>query len=595
MINISKIKDALSSAVLNYYNIDSKTTIVIEDTKKDFEGDLTIVVFSLLKYSKKTPEDSAKILGDYLLNELDFFEKYNVVKGFLNLSIKKSFWLGFFNSWYREDSYGFVKKPSGQLYMVEYSSPNTNKPLHLGHLRNIFLGDSVVSLLKAAGHKVVKTQIINDRGIHICKSMLAWKKFGNEETPESSNLKGDHLVGKYYVEFDRYYKLEVEELMGQGLSEKEAKLRAPLLLEAQEMLVNWENGDQEIRTLWSKMNNWVYDGFEQTYKNFGVSFDQLYYESNTYQLGKEVVKKGLDNNSFYSKEDGSIWCDLSSEKIDDKLLSRSDGTSVYMTQDIGTAIQRFRDYPKLSGVIYTVGNEQNHHFKVLFKILEKLKYSWAQNCFHLSYGMVELPDGKMKSREGTVVDADELLDSVIFEAKSLTSERGFLEELSNKEVEDICQKIGLAGLKYFLLKVDPKKKMSFDPKETIDLSGHTGPFIQYTYVRINSLLKKFDISILSSDLNFNSIELSDKEIAVLKSIANFPEVMNQSAKQLSPYLLANYLYSLVKSYNSFYQEFPILSEVNQDCKNFRIKLSKLVSEIIGSGMRVLGIEMPKRM
>lgn len=594
MTNFSTIKKSIVTAVLELFEGENvQDLIVIEDTKKDFEGDLTLVVFSLLKLSKKSPEQTAELIGNRLIEKQPYFEDFNVVKGFLNLKIKQNYWLTFFKSWLSEDDYGFVSKPTGELYMVEYSSPNTNKPLHLGHLRNIFLGDSVVSLLKAVGHQVVKTQIINDRGIHICKSMVAWQKYGNGETPISSNLKGDHLVGKYYVIFDKIYKQEIKELIDGGFSEKEAKVKAPILLEAQKMLLLWENEDSKVRALWEKMNQWVYSGFEKTYKDLNVEFDHLYYESNTYHLGKEVVQKGVENGVFYSNEDSSIWSTFSDNNLDDKLLVRSDGTSVYMTQDIGTAVQRYKDYPNLSGIIYTVGNEQNHHFNVLFNILEKLNYSWASNCFHLSYGMVELPEGKMKSREGTVVDADELLSSVINEAKSLTSERGFLEELSQEEILDICKKIGNSGLKYFLLKVDPRRKMSFNPKETIDLSGHTGPFIQYTFVRIMSLLKKSED--FDNEFNIEDLKINSKELEVLKFISNFPDILGQSAKELSPYLLANYLYSLVKSYNSFYQDHPIITEDNYDLRNFRVQMSKLVSEIIEKGMNILGIEMPDRM
>ena len=594
MINFPTIKKSIVTAVNALFEGDNiQDLIVIENTKKDFEGDLTLVVFSLLKFSKKSPEKTAEFIGNYLLENENYFEDFNVIKGFLNLNIKQKYWLTFFKSWLGDDNYGFVSKPTGELYMVEYSSPNTNKPLHLGHLRNIFLGDSVVSLLKAVGHKVVKTQIINDRGIHICKSMVAWQKFGNGETPMSTNLKGDHLVGKYYVVFDKAYKQEVKELINSGISEKEAKLNAPILLEAQKMLLLWENGDPKVRALWGKMNQWVYSGFDKTYKDLNVEFDHLYYESDTYLLGKDVVQQGVENGIFYSKEDSSIWSSFSNDNLDDKLLVRSDGTSVYMTQDIGTAVQRYNDYPNLSGIIYTVGNEQNHHFKVLFNILKKLNYNWALNCFHLSYGMVELPDGKMKSREGTVVDADELLNSVINEAKSLTSERGFLEELSDEEILDICKKIGNSGLKYFLLKVDPKKKISFNPKETIDLSGHTGPFIQYTFVRIKSLLNKYED--LNNEFSIENLKLNPKELEVLKCISNFPDLLAQSAKELSPYLLANYLYSLVKSYNSFYQDYTIITEEEDALRNFRIQMSKLVAEIIEKGMRILGIEMPERM
>ena len=594
MITFSTIKKSIVSALHALFEGDNiQDLIVIEDTKKVFEGDLTLVVFSLLKLSKKSPEKTAEFIGDYLLETEIYFEDFNIVKGFLNLKIKQKYWLTFFKSWLSEDHYGFVSKPTGKLYMVEYSSPNTNKPLHLGHLRNIFLGDSVVSLLKAAGHKVVKTQIINDRGIHICKSMVAWQKYGNGETPTSSNLKGDHLVGKYYVVFNKVYKQEVNELIESGILEKEAKVKAPILLEAQKMLLLWENEDSNVRDLWKKMNQWVYNGFDKTYKDLNVGFDHLYYESDTYHLGKKVVQQGVENGVFFSKEDSSIWSSFSDDNLDDKLLVRSDGTSVYMTQDIGTAVQRYNDYPNLSGIIYTVGNEQNHHFKVLFNILEKLEYTWASNCFHLSYGMVELPEGKMKSREGTVVDADELLSSVINEAKSLTSERGFLEELSQEEILDICKKIGNSGLKYFLLKVDPKKKMSFNPKETIDLSGHTGPFIQYTFVRIKSLLKKSED--LNNEFNIEELKLNSKELEVLKYISSFPDVLEQSAKELSPYLLANYLYTLVKSYNSFYQDHPIITEKHDAIRNFRVQMSKLVAEIIEKGMGILGIEMPNRM
>ena len=594
MITFSAIKKSIVSAVYALLEGDNiQDLIVIEDTRKDFEGDLTLVVFSLLKLSKKSPEKTAESIGNYLIENELYFEDFNVVKGFLNLKIKQKYWLIFFKSWLSEDNYGFVSKPTGELYMVEYSSPNTNKPLHLGHLRNIFLGDSLVSLLKAAGHKVVKTQIINDRGIHICKSMVAWQNYGNGETPTSSNSKGDHLVGKYYVVFNKVYKQEIKELTESGLSEKEAKLKAPILLEAQKMLLLWENEDPKVRDLWKKMNQWVYSGFEKTYKDLNVEFDHLYYESDTYHLGKDVVQKGVKNGIFYTKEDTSIWSSFSNDNLDDKLLVRSDGTSVYMTQDIGTAVQRYNDYPNLSGIIYTVGNEQNHHFKVLFNILKKLNYKWASNCFHLSYGMVELPEGKMKSREGTVVDADELLNSVVNEAKSLTSERGFLEELSQLEILDICEKIGNSGLKYFLLKVDPKKKMSFNPRETIDLSGHTGPFIQYTYVRIKSLLNKSEE--LKNEFMIEDLKLNFKELEVLKYISNFPDVLAQSAKELSPYLLANYIYTLVKSYNSFYQDHPVITEKEKDLRNFRIQMSKLVSVIIEKGMRILGIEMPKRM
>ena len=551
-----------------------------------------MVCFPLLRYSKKSPEETAKVIGEYLINNEPYFEDFNVVKGFLNLSLKQYYWLDLFKNWVKDDNYGLVGEKSGKLFMVEYSSPNTNKPLHLGHLRNIFLGDSVVSLLKSVGHEVVSTQIINDRGIHICKSMVAWDKYGQGDNPVESGLKGDHLVGKYYVHFDKVYRQEVASLVKEGLSEDEAKEKAPIFNAAKEMLVKWEKNDEKVRSLWVRMNGWVYDGFDQTYSDLGVSFDKLYYESDTFELGKEVVIKGISNAVFYEKEDHSVWCDLSKDKLDDKLLIRADGTTVYMTQDIGTAVQRFRDYPNLSGVIYTVGNEQNHHFKVLFKILEKLNYSWSKDCHHLSYGMVELPEGKMKSREGKVVDADDLLADVIKEAKLLTAERGHLEGMSKEEIDLLCSKIGKAGLKYFLLKVDPKKKMSFDPKESIDLNGNTGPFIQYGFARIKSLIQK---SSSFEDFNSDKFEISLKELEVVKMISSFPQVIQLAAKDLSPALLSNYLFNLVKSYNSFYQDSPIIREENSDLKNFRLQLSIMTSKVLERGMNILGIEMPERM
>ena len=566
--------------------------VVIEKTKKDFIGDLTLVCFPLLKWSRTSPENTATLIGEYLIKNEPYFEDFNVVKGFLNLVVKKSYWLKLFQQWFQDPDYGINQEDSGKLFMVEFSSPNTNKPLHLGHVRNIFLGDSVVSLLKSVGHKVVRTQIINDRGIHICKSMIAWQMYGEGENPEDSGLKGDHLVGKYYVLFDKVYKKEVNDLMSNGIEENQAKNSAPIIVAAKQMLLKWESGDEDVRKLWSKMNNWVYDGFAKTYSNLGVEFDQLYYESDTYQLGKEVVLKGVEQGVFYRKEDNSVWCDLSSDNLDDKLLIRSDGTSVYMTQDIGTAVQRFRDFPNLSGIIYTVGNEQNHHFKVLFKILKKLGFDWSTDCHHLSYGMVELPEGKMKSREGTVVDADDLVSSVIEEARILTNERGHLEGMDDAQIDNLCAKIGKAGLKYFLLKVDPKKNMTFDPKESIDLNGNTGPYIQYGFARIKSLLQK---SSLDDIFSHKAFELSDKELEVIKVISGFPEILLNSSKDFSPSILANYLFSLVKSYNSFYQESPVIKEQNKDLKLFRMQLSDLTSRILEKGMNILGVEMPERM
>ena len=593
MNSIHAIYKTIKEFVVDLYSEPSlMDAVVLQDTKKEHEGDITLITFSIVKFTKENPVKTANDIGDYLLQKSSLFESYNVKSGFLNLVLKKSVWIDLFNQWCIQDNYGLSKEPSKKLYMVEYSSPNTNKPLHLGHLRNIFLGDSVVSLLKAVGHKVVKTQIINDRGIHICKSMVAWKSFGNGETPESSGLKGDHLVGKYYVLFDKKYKEQVSDLIDAGIDKESAQEKAQILIDAQKMLIKWEQNDTETRNLWSTMNGWVYDGFNKTYKDLKVNFDHLYYESSTYSKGKGVVQEGLNENVFYKKEDNSIWCDMSKDKLDDKLLLRSDGTSVYMTQDIGTAVQRFEDYPSLSGVVYTVGNEQNHHFNVLFKILQKLNYDWAKNCHHLSYGMVELPEGKMKSREGTVVDADDLISTVTEEAKQLTFERGHLEGMSKVEINELCEKIGLGGLKYFLLKVDPRKKMSFNPKESIDLNGHTGPFIQYGYARICSLIEKADSF---SSFDHNNFELSEKELEVIKSLSSFEEIIKQAARELSPSVLANYLFGLVKTYNSFYQDCPIIRELNQDLKLFRLSLSSLTARVLFNGMSILGIELPRRM
>lgn len=593
MYFLKQISETISDAIASLYG-DEAISIppVIEQTKKVFEGDFTLVVFPLLRFSKNKPEETASQIGDYLIEKSSFFSSYNVVKGFLNIQLTHSYWGSIVRNWFLDDDFGFITKGSGRLFMVEYSSPNTNKPLHLGHLRNIFLGDSVANLLKASGHKVVKTQIINDRGIHICKSMVAWIKYGNNETPKSSNIKGDHFVGKYYVAFDKVYKKEINELVNNGYDIELAKKESPIFKEAQEMLLKWEKGDENVKSLWAKMNSWVYEGFEKTYESMGVDFDKLYYESDTYSLGKTVVELGLDSEIFYKQEDDSIWCDLSDDKMDDKLLLRSDGTSVYMTQDIGTAVQRFEDYPNLSGIVYTVGNEQNHHFKVLFKILSKLNYSWSKECYHLSYGMVELPEGKMKSREGTVVDADDLINTVINEAKILTSERGHLEGLNDSQIESLCTDIGLSGLKYYLLKVDPKRKMMFDPKESIDLNGHTGPFIQYGYARIQSLLNKRKPL---SDYVFEEVSFQNQELELIKSISLFPEIIQQAANELSPAVLANYLFSLVKAYNSFYQSCPIIKEENENTAEFRLQISSLTSNVIQKGMSILGIKVPERM
>ena len=564
----------------------------IESTKTVFEGDQTLVVFPLLKITKKSPEESATVIGEWLMLNSELFSNFNVVKGFLNLTLKASFWLSEFNECLGQENYGINAVKSGKTYMVEYSSPNTNKPLHLGHLRNNFLGYAVAEILKANGHKVIKTQIINDRGIHICKSMLAWQKFGNGETPESSNLKGDHLIGKYYVAFDRAYKKEVAELIERGVSKDDAEKQTTILKEAQNILLKWENKDPEIYNLWEKMNNWVYKGFDQTYKLMGVDFDKLYYESDTFLLGKDVVSKGLESGVFYKNEDGSVWCDLSEDKLDDKLLLRADGTSVYMTQDLGTAVERYKDYSNLSGLIYTVGNEQNHHFKVLFTILKKLGYSWADECYHLSYGMVELPEGRMKSREGTVVDADDLILSVVNDAKEMTKERGQISGMSEDERTSLYETIGKGGLKYYLLKVDPKKKMMFNPAESIDLNGNTGPFIQYCYARIQSILRKekLEVNKINTD-----ISLSPQELDLIKLLADYPSVISEAGENLSPAVIANYSFNLVKAYNSFYQSIPILGEKDQQLREFRIVLSEKISLVIKNAMKLLGINVPQKM
>jgi len=564
----------------------------IQKTKKEFDGDLTLVVFPLLKVTKKSPEQSAEEIGKWLLGNSDIANSYNVVKGFLNLSIKDEIWLGQFNVWARDENFGKSNSSTGKTFMVEYSSPNTNKPLHLGHLRNNFLGYSVAEILKANGHEVYKTQIINDRGIHICKSMLAWQLFGNNETPESTGMKGDHLIGKYYVAFDKEYKKQIADLVEGGMELKDAEREAEIFKDAQAMLIKWEARDSEIYTLWETMNAWVYDGFETTYKKMGVDFDKLYYESNTYILGKDIVEKGIADNHFYKKEDGSVWCDLSDHKMDDKLLLRADGTSVYMTQDLGTAIERYKDYPNLSGLIYTVGNEQNHHFKVLFTILKKIGYSWAEGCYHLSYGMVDLPTGRMKSREGTVVDADELMDSVIQEAKEMTQERGHLDGLSNSIKDELYKTIGLGGLKYYLLKVDPKKGMQFNPEESVDLNGNTGPFIQYTYARIQSILRKVETF---SKVSETDLLLEPAEKTLLKDLSEFPSVIEEAGKNYSPALLANYTYELVKNYNSFYQSLSIIKEEDANKKAFRIAISYKVGEVIKLSMKLLGVDVPERM
>ncbi|TXB67062.1 arginine--tRNA ligase [Vicingus serpentipes] len=563
-----------------------------QKTKPDFKGDLTVVVFPFLRASKKSPEQTADDLGVYLKENISAITDYNVVKGFLNLSISASFWLEEFKTISTTENFGFAQN-SGKTYMVEYSSPNTNKPLHLGHLRNVFLGFSVANILKANGHQVFKTQIINDRGIHICKSMIAWQKYGEGETPESSGMKGDHLVGKYYVEFDKAYKSEINELVNSGIEKEEAEKQAPIFKEAQEMLLKWEQGDEKVVALWKEMNSWVYGGFDVTYKTMGVDFDELYYESDTYLLGKDLVESGLAKGIFYKKEDGSVWCDLSSDKLDDKLVLRADGTSVYMTQDIGTAIERYKNHNDLNGLIYTVGNEQEHHFKVLFAILKKLGYKWAEECYHLSYGMISLPEGKMKSREGTVVDADDLMESIVADAKEMTQERGHIEGMNEAEKESLYASIGLGGLKYFLLKVDPKKGMIFDPKESIDLNGNTGPFIQYAHARIQSLLAKAND--LGYSKAFTDVEINEKEQGLIKTLKDYPVIIAEAGKNYSPALLCNYIFDLVKEFNNFYQTVDILREEDKSKLAFRLQLAETVGKVVKSGMNLLGITVPDKM
>lgn len=576
--------------IKSIYNLEIEK-IEFQETRKDFEGDITIVVFPLLKFIKGNPVQIAENIGNYLKEHSKIVTGFNVVKGFLNLVISDAYYISYFNAISDFNSYGSVKEKNGAI-MVEYSSPNTNKPLHLGHIRNNLLGYSVAEILAASGKKVYKTQIINDRGIHICKSMVAWLKFGQNETPESTGLKGDKLVGNYYVKFDKEYKKEIAELIQEGTSEEEAKKQAPILLEAQEMLRNWEAGDKETVALWKKMNEWVYKGFDESYKALGVNFDTNYYESNTYLLGKEFVAEGLDKNIFYRKEDGSVWIDLTEEGLDEKIVLRADGTAVYMTQDIGTAIQRIKDFPDIDGLVYTVGNEQDYHFKVLFLILKKMGFEWAQNLHHLSYGMVDLPEGKMKSREGTVVDADELMFEMTKTAGEISQELGKLEGYSEEEKQGLYNIIGLGALKYYILKVDPKKRILFDPKESIDFNGNTGPFIQYTYARIQSILRKADFS-TKENISIESLHPKEKEL--IKLIQIYPEIIQNAAENLSPALIANFTYELVKSYNSFYQSVPIFGAANENEKVLRIQLSYGVSSVIRSSFKLLGIEVPGRM
>lgn len=582
----------IQNAVEQLFQI-SIERVEFQSTKKDFEGDITMVVFPLVKQIKGNPVEIGTKIGEFLVANVAEVAKFNVVAGFLNLVISDEYYLKYFNSIKNIEKFGFVAPKEGEkAVMVEYSSPNTNKPLHLGHIRNNLLGYSVAEIIKASGKKVYKTQIINDRGIHICKSMLAWQKFGNGATPASTGLKGDKLVGNFYVEFDKAYKVEIAALMAEGKTEEEAKKQAPLILEAQQMLLDWENGKPEVIELWKTMNQWVYDGFAVTYNNLGVDFDSYYYESNTYLLGKDVVEEGLNNGVFFKKEDGSVWIDLTPDGLDEKIVLRSDGTSVYMTQDIGTAIQRVRDFSDIGGMVYTVGNEQDYHFKVLFLILKKLGYDWAEHLFHLSYGMVELPSGKMKSREGTVVDADDLMAEMTATAKQISEDLGKLEDYSAEDKASLYQTIGLGALKYYMLKVDPKKQMMFNPEESVDFNGNTGPFIQYTYARIQSILRKatFDYS-QESKLD----ALHEKEKELIKQVQLFPEIIQNAAENHSPALVANYTYDLVKEFNSFYQNVSILGEDDVNKKVFRVQLSNSVSNVIKNAFGLLGISVPERM
>ena len=567
-------------------------------TRKEFEGDITMVIFPLLKVLKDAqsganPTDIGTKIGNYLIENVDFVVRFNVVSGFLNIVLSDEYYLTFFNEIKDNPTFGFVEIDSkSKAVMVEYSSPNTNKPLHLGHVRNNLLGYSVAEIIKASGKKVYKTQIINDRGIHICKSMLAWQKFGNGQTPENSSIKGDKLVGNFYVKFDQEYKAQIALLIGQGKTEDEAKKQAPIILEAQQMLLDWEAGKPEVMQLWKTMNQWVYDGFAQTYKNLGVDFDSYYYESNTYLLGKEVVQFGLEKGIFEKDADGSVWIDLTPDGLDRKIVLRSDGTAVYMTQDIGTAIQRVKDFPDVGGMVYTVGNEQDYHFKVLFLILKKLGFDWAESLYHLSYGMVELPSGKMKSREGTVVDADDLMQEMTATAAKISTELGKLEGYTEDEKASLFKTIGLGALKYYILKVDPKKQILFNPEESVDFAGNTGPFIQYTYARIQSILRKADFDFVTS----SAVEvLHPKEKELVKQIELYPEVIQNAATNHSPALIANYTFDLVKEYNSFYQSVSILGEEDVTKKIFRVQLSNKVAQTIKSAFKLLGIEVPERM
>ena len=590
------ISSAVAEALKSLYGADvDAATIVPQTTKKEFEGNLTIVVFPFLKISKKAPEATAQEIGDYLVANCEAVKTFNVIKGFLNITIEPKFWLGVLKHIEDTADYGFKKADdSSQLVMIEYSSPNTNKPLHLGHVRNNLLGYSLSRIMAANGYKVVKTNIVNDRGIHICKSMLAWQKWGNGATPESTGKKGDHLIGDFYVEFDKHYKAEVKELEGKGMSKEDAEAASPLMQEAREMLRKWEAGDEEVRSLWRTMNSWVYAGFDETYKRLGVDFDKIYYESETYLEGKAKVLEGLEKGIMYRKDDNSVWADLTADGLDHKLLLRSDGTSVYMTQDIGTAKLRYQDYP-IDKMIYVVGNEQNYHFQVLALLLDKLGFKWGKDLVHFSYGMVELPEGKMKSREGTVVDADDLMDEMVNTAKEMSMQLGKLNDCTKEEADKISTIIGLGALKYFILKVDPRKNMTFNPKESIDFNGNTGPFIQYTYARIQSVLRKAAADSISETFDNANVEPNEKEVSLIQRLADFPALVDEAGRTYSPALIANYAYELVKEYNQFYHDYSILREENTDVRAFRLSLSRTVGDTVRRAMWLLGIEVPERM
>lgn len=591
------LRDKIREAVKVLYNSDvSDELIQVQETKKDFRGDFTLVVFPLLRFSKNTPEKTGETIGEYLVKNFEAISEFNVIKGFLNLEVSGSWWLDYFIDTASADHLiDKCKVPVSETILVEYSSPNTNKPLHLGHIRNNLLGFSIYRILASCGHNVIKTNIVNDRGIHICKSMLAWQKFGNGETPETSRMKGDHLVGKYYVLFEKECKVQIESLLNSGMEENDARNSAPMMKEAREMLLKWEAGDREVVDLWKKMNSWVYAGFDETYNKLGVDFDKIYYESETYKHGKKIVQDALNKNILYQKEDTSIWADMTDEGLDQKLLLRSDGTAVYMTQDLGTAVDRYNEY-RFDKNIYVVGNEQNYHFHVLKALLKKMGYQWSDGLFHFSYGMVELPEGKMKSREGTVVDADDLISEMIETAREVSLELGKLADFTPEEKNEIFRKIGLGALKYFILKVDPKKNMTFNPTESIDFNGNTGPFIQYTYARIKSVFRKAEQSGIREDLSLiRGMNPGDKEIGLIRIFSKFPEALTAAAEEYSPALVANYCYELAREYNQFYHDFSILGETEERVRNLRLAISRVTGEILYKGMWMLGIEMPERM